>query len=179
MRSTPVFIRFLIVSVFVCATVHAGQNKIDTTVGGLRVELHVLPPELFFSKAQISAGLATDGVLVIGGASPLLLGDKPNPTHHLAVRIFDSLTSQAITNAKVEMSYQPQDEKGVLSESSVDVPIVVMQDIGNGEESTHYGNNVAMINLPYVVSIIVNDKKIQFKLDRLFEPGPSTENMSR
>ena len=177
MRNAPVFIRFLIVPVFVCATVHAGKNNIDTTLDGLRVELHVLPPELFFSKAQVSAGLATEGALIVGGEKPLLLGGKPNPTHHLTVHIFDLLTAKTITNADIEMSYQPRDEKGVLSGSPVNIPVVVMQDIGKGEESTHYGNNVAMFNIPYVVSVVVNGKKIKFEIDRLFEPNPAADNM--
>lgn len=99
------------------------------------------------------------------------------PTHHVDVHLFDTLTSHTITNAKVEMSYQPRGEKEILSGNPVHVPILVLQDMGKGEESIHYGNNVAILNVPYVVSVTVNGTQIKFKLDNLFEPSPSTDYM--
>ncbi|HEX7511195.1 MAG TPA: hypothetical protein VF335_07845 [Chitinivibrionales bacterium] len=142
----------------------------DTTINGLRVELHVLPAEPFFTKDQVSAGNAKEGMVVIGGAKPLPLDAETKPTHHLVVHVFDSLTSKAITNAKVAMSYQALDEKGEQSGGPVEVPVVVMQSIGKDEESTHYGNNVIMRDGPYVVSVVVNNRKIKFKINKFFEP---------
>jgi hypothetical protein len=173
MRTITVFIRALIYLFFVCGITSAGHFKADTTINGLRVELHVLPAEPFFTKDQVSAGEAKEGMVIMNGAKPLPLDAQTKPTHHLVVHVFDSLTARAITNAKIKMSYLALDEKGEQSGSPVTVPVVVMQSIGKGEESTHYGNNVILRDGPYVVSVVVNGMKIKFKIDHLFEPtGP-------
>jgi hypothetical protein len=175
MGAFPVFSRALIPLVFLCDIVYSGDYKADTTLNGMRVELHLLPAEQFFTKDQVSAGKAKEGMVIMNGAEPLLLDAETKPTHHLAIHVIDSLTTKAITNAKVEMSYQSLDEKGEQSGNPVEVPVVVMQSIGKDEESTHYGNNVIMRDGPYVVSVFVNGKKLKFKIDRFFEPNPSME----
>jgi len=78
--------------------------------------------------------------------------------------VFKAKTGKAITDAKVDMSFQPLDDTGKLSGSSVDVPIVVMQVIGKGAESTHYGNNVEMPSGSYAVEVSVNGNKAHFKI---------------
>jgi hypothetical protein len=175
MRTFPVFIRALVFLVFFCYGTYAGDYKADTTINGLRVELHVMPAEPFFSKDQVSSGMVKEGMMIIGGAQPLMPDMEIKPTHHLAVHVFDSLTTKAVTNAKVKMNYQPLDEKGEQAGSPTEVPIVVMQSIGKDEESTHYGNNVIMRDGPYVVSVVVNGKKLKFKIDPFFEPNPSMQ----
>jgi len=67
-----------------------------------------------------------------------------HPNRHLVIHVFDAKTDKVITDAKVKMSFQSLDEKGIQLGTPVDVPIVVMQAIGKGAESTHYGNNVVL-----------------------------------
>lgn len=163
--------------VFICGIAHAGHYKADTTVCGMRIELHVLPAEPFFTKDQVNSGKVKEGMMVIQGEKPFPLDAKTKPTHHLVIHVFDSLTAKAITNAKVKMSYQPLDTKGEKSGTPIEVPVIVMQAIGKGEESTHYGNNVIMLDGPYVIDVSVNGKKLKFKLDHLFNSGPSVDYM--
>jgi len=46
----------------------------------------------------------------------------------------------------------------------VDVPVVVMQTIGRGQQSTHYGNNEVMPNGTYSIEVTVNGKKTEFQI---------------
>jgi hypothetical protein len=48
--------------------------------------------------------------------------------------------------------------------AAVDVPVVVMQAIGKGPQSTHYGNNVVMRNGNYSITVTVNGKKTEFRM---------------
>jgi hypothetical protein len=177
MRTIPVLIRSVIFMVVTSAAIQAGQFKADTTVGGMRIELNVLPAEPFVTKDQVKAGDVKEGMVIIGGAKPMENDAATNPNRHLVVHIFDVNTAKAITDAHVEMSYQPLDEKGNQAGGPIEVPVVVMQAVGKGEESTHYGNNVIMLDGPYVVDVSVNGKKLKFKLDHLFNSGPSMDYM--
>ena len=177
MRTIRTFIQSMIITIFACAIAQAGHFKADTTVDGMRIELHVLPAEPFFTKDQASTGNVKEGMVIMGGAKPLPLDAKKKPTHHLVIHVFDSLSAKAITNAKVKMSYQPLDEKGNYAGGPIEVPVVVMQAVGKGEESTHYGNNVVMLDGPYVVDVSVNGSTLKFKLDHLFNSGPSMDYM--
>jgi hypothetical protein len=177
MRIFQIFIQSVIIAVFACGIAQAGHFKADTTVGGMHIELHVLPAEPFFTKDQVSAGNVKEGMMIIGGARPLPLDAEKKPTHHLVIHVFDSLSAKAITNAKVKMSYQALDKKGNYAGGPIEVPVVVMQAVGKGEESTHYGNNVVMLDGPYVVDVSVNGSTLKFKLDHLFNSGPSMDYM--
>ena len=163
--------------VFAVGIVRAGDVKMDTTVNGQRIELHVLPAEPFFTKGQVAAGAPKEGMLIIGGAKPVLPDAETHPNQHLVVHVFDLKTDKAITDAKVKMSFQALDEKGNLTGSPIDVPVVVMQAIGKGPQSTHYGNNVAMPDGPLAISIVVNGKKLKFTLNRVYAPSGSMEDM--
>jgi hypothetical protein len=177
MRIFQTSIQSVIIAVFACGVAQAGHFKADTTVDGMRIELHVLPAEPFFTKDQASTGNVKEGMVIMGGAKPLPLDAEKKPTHHLVIHVFDSLSAKAITNAKVKMSYQALDVKGNHAGGPIEVPVVVMQAVGKGKESTHYGNNVVMLDGPYVVDVSVNGKKLKFKLDHLFNSGPSTDYM--
>jgi hypothetical protein len=156
----------------------AGNYKADTTVNGMKVELHVLPAEPFFTKEQAAAGKAKGGMVIVRGARPLAPDAEIKPNRHLVVHVYDSLTAKPISNAKVKMSFQSLDEKGEPTGSPVEIPIVEMQSAGGGESSTHYGNNVVMQNTPYVVDIEVNGSKLKFKIGRLFGPASTVEPAS-
>jgi len=100
----------------------------------------------------------------MGGAAPVAPDADPRPNHHLVVHVYDAKTGKALTGAKITMKIQNLDEKGNLSGSSTAVPVVIMQAIGKGAESTHYGNNVSMPSGTCLVTVSVNNKKSNFKI---------------
>jgi hypothetical protein len=165
MRKSWIFIRCGILFAFACGIVQAGHVMVDTTMGDLRIELHVLAAEPFFTKAEVATNKIIEGMLIMGGAKPLAPDADVHPNHHLVIHVFNAKTGKAITNAKVEMSFQSLDDKGNQSVSPTKVPIVIMQAIGKGVQSTHYGNNVVMPTGPYTVSVVVNREKLNFKIN--------------
>jgi hypothetical protein len=166
-----------ICSAFVYGSVHAGHFVADTTANGMHIQLHVMPAEPFFTKDQVAAGNAKEGMLILGGAKPLQPDAETKPNSHLVVHVFDALTDKAITNARVKMSFQTLDENGKQSGDPVDVPVVMMQAIGKGEQSTHYGNNVVLPNGPLTILLIVNGKKLRLKVTIPYESGTPMDEM--
>ena len=112
----------------------------------------------------------------MGGARPVAPDAASHPNHHLVVHVFDAKTGKAITDAMVSMNFQRLDDKGRPNGAVVDVPVVVMQAIGKGPQSTHYGNNVAMPNGTYSIAVTVNGKKTEF---RLSVSGSAMEKMHK
>jgi hypothetical protein len=162
-RSNFLLIVFIII--FVCpVTARAGGMMKTASMDGLRVELHVLPAEPFFTADEVAASHAKEGMLIMGGAKPVAPGAASNPNHHLVVHIFNAKTGKAITNAKISMSFQLLDDTGKPKGAVVDVPVVVMQAVGKGPQSTHYGNNVVMPNGTYCIAVSVNGKKTEFRM---------------
>ena len=151
--------------VFTFGVVQAEPGMVDSTIGDLRIELHVLSAEPFFRMAEVVAKKVTDGMLIMGGAKPIAPDAAIHPNHHLVIHGFNAKTGKAITDAKVKMSFQLLDSAGKPSGSLTVVPIVVMQAIGKGVQSTHYGNNVVMPTGTYTISVVVNGRKVNFKLD--------------
>jgi hypothetical protein len=160
-------IRFLEAALVVAcmsATIAAGGNVTKTvTVDSMRIELHVLPAEPFFTAGEVAAQHASQGMLVMGGAAPAAPDAQSRPNHHLVVHVFNAKTGAAVTDAVVIMNFRPLDDKGKPSGASVNVPVVVMQAIGKGAQSTHYGNNVFMAAGSYAVNVTVNGKPAHFK----------------
>jgi hypothetical protein len=132
------------------------------TAGAYRIELHVLPAEPFFTKEEVAAKQVKDGMEIEGGATPVALGADSHPNHHLIVHVFDQQSGKAVTDATVTMSAVPVDAKGKPIGTPIDVPVVVMQAIGHGPASTHYGNNVTMPPGHYSVAVTVNGQKAIF-----------------
>ncbi len=154
-----------------------GQPMKDTTIGGLRMELHVLQAEPFFTRSEVDTGKATQGMLIMGGEKPLALDAKPRPNHHLVIHVFDVKTGKASVNARVKMSFQHLDSSGRASGKVIEVPVVIMQAIGKGTQSTHYGNNVVMADGHYIVSVVVNGKKCSFKINPTSASDASMDGM--
>lgn len=179
MSRLPVIALSVAFLVLLVSGVRAQHAKVDTTLGNLRIELHALPPEPFFTKDQVSAGKATNGMLIMGGAKPVAPEAEIHPNRHLVIHVFDAKTDKVITDAKVKMSFQSLDEKGIQLGTPVDVPIVVMQAIGKGAESTHYGNNVVLPDGPLTISLVVNGKKLKLRLDIPYESGNQMEDMNK
>jgi len=163
-RSNLLLTAALIVMIISTVSVRAGDMMKKATMDGLRVELHVLPAEPFFTADEVAVGHVKEGMLIMGGARPIAIDAASHPNHHLVVHVFDAKTGKAITNATVRMSFQSLDNKGKPNGAVVDVPVVVMQAIGQGPQSTHYGNNVVMPNGIYSVAVTVNGKKTEFRM---------------
>jgi hypothetical protein len=132
------------------------------TLDSIRIELHVLPAEPFFTKDQIAADHVTEGMLIMGGAQPVDMHASSHPNHHLVVHVFNAKTGKAVTNADVAITYKMLDKKGKPSADSAAVPIVTMQAIGKGAQSTHYGNNVTLAPGTYSIRVLVNGAKTSF-----------------
>ena len=133
----------------------------------MRIELHILPAEPFFTADEVKSKKVKAGMLIISGAEPLSLEANTHPNRHLVVHIFDAKTGKAITTAKVSMNFQQLDAKRKPTWDSVNVPIVIMQAIGKGLESTHYGNNVVMPAGSYSVTVVASGKKVGFQVMNL------------
>jgi hypothetical protein len=153
---------------------HAADVMQTKTAGAYRVELHVLPAEPFFSKADVAAKNVKEGMEIEGGAAPVAPDADSHPNHHLVVHVFDSKTGQAATDATVTMSFASLKLGGAPS----DVPVVIMQAVGRGPASTHYGNNVTMPPGRYSVTVTVNGQKAVFAVTASDAPAMPMEHMN-
>jgi|WetSurMetagenome_2_1015567.scaffolds.fasta_scaffold232877_1 hypothetical protein len=163
----------------VASTIFVDANEVTktTVVDGMRIELHVLPAEPFFTADEVKIKKMKEGMLIISGAEPVSVEANTHPNRHLVVHIFDVKTDKAITTAKVTMKFQQLDSNGKLIGASTDVPIVVMEAIGKGVESTHYGNNVVMPEGSYAITVVANGKKADFQVVLSKEEGMDSHKM--
>jgi hypothetical protein len=111
----------------VLAVPAAAKDVMKTkTVGAYRIELHVLPAEPFYTADEVAAKHVTMGMVIEGGAVPVKPDADTHPNHHLVVHVFDRKTGQAITDAKVGLSFEPLGRGKKPSGASVEVPVVIM-----------------------------------------------------
>jgi hypothetical protein len=165
MRKLSITIQTVFIMVMAFAVSTSAKEVMKTaTVGDMRIELHVLPAEPFFTAGEVAAKKVKSGMLIIGGAVPLSLEANANHNRHLVVHIYGAGTNKAITDARVSMNFQKLDSMGKPTGAPVDVPVVIMQAIGKGAESTHYGNNVVMPAGSYSVSVVINNKQTDFQV---------------
>ena len=160
--SSLVLASALAVGLGASAPLHAANIEKTKTDGPYRVELQVLPPEPFYTRAQVTARDLKSGMLVMGGAAPEQPGAAVDPNHHLIVHVFNRKTGQALTDARVTLKYQWVDTMGDALGTVKNVPVVVMQAIGHGAQSTHYGNNVSLLPGTYRVMVDVNGHQTTF-----------------
>ena len=159
--------KWLLIAVLAAAIAGAVRRTPRTScrrkrLGPYRVELHVLPAEPFFSKADVAAKNVKEGMEIEGGAAPVAPDADSHPNHHLVVHVFDKQTGKVIADATVTMSFASLDAQGKPGGAPSDVAVVVMQAIGKGPASTHYGNNVTMPAGRYDVAVTVNGQKADF-----------------
>ena len=114
---------FIMVMAFAVST-GAKEVMKTATVGDMRVELHVLPAEPFFTASEVAAKKVKSGMLIISGAEPLSPEANAHPNHHLVVHIFNAKTNKAVTDAKVSMNFQMLDARGKLTGTTADVPLL-------------------------------------------------------
>lgn len=134
----------------------AGDNTQSISAGPYRIELHVLPPEPFYTAQEVTTKHLTAGMLVVRGAHPVSPDASPAPDHHLIVHVFRRDGGKPVADATVTISFRKDNGSGRPAGSVVRVPVVVMQAIGGGPASTHYGNNVRMGTGSYTVTAAVN-----------------------
>ncbi len=145
--------------------------------GAYRVELHVMAAEPFFSKQDVVNKSVKEGMEIEGGAAPVALGADSHPNHHLVVHVFDKDTGKVVADAAVTMDFAPLDSASKPGGAPVEVPVVVMQAIGKGPASTHYGNNVTMPAGHYSVTVTVNGQKAMFDVTASDAPSGSMGGM--
>lgn len=141
--------------------VHIMKTK---TTDGLRMELHVMQAEPFYSADQVKADPSLKGMLIVGGAKPLQPDANPKPNCHLIVHVFNAKTDKPLSDAKVSMKYQLLGKDGKPQGPAKDVPVAIMQVIGKGAATTHYGNNVVLPDGTYDVTVVANGKTAVFHI---------------
>jgi len=156
---------------------NAADARQTKTAGGYRVELHVMAAEPFFSKQDVASKNVKEGMEIEGGAMPVAPNAASHPNHHLVVHIFDKDSGKVVADAAVTMNFAPLDSAG-KSGAPVDVPVVVMQAIGKGPASTHYGNNVSMPAGHYNVAVTVNGQSATFDVTASDAPAGSMGGMN-
>ena len=145
-------------------TAEAGNSMKTQIVDGIRLELQVLPPEPFFTANEVKSNHNLKGMQIMGGAKPLAPDAHPRPDHHLVVHVYNAKTGKALPDAEVSMKFQLLDKHGKAHGPAVEVPVVIMEIIGKGPQSTHYGNNVVMSAGRYAVTVVANGKKADFHI---------------
>ena len=166
------FAKALYAVVLGCSFAANAEPAMQTrTVASYRVELHVLPAETFFSKQDVADKHVKDGMEIEGGAAPVASDAASHPNHHLVVHIYKRRSGAVVTDATVTMSFVAVDANGKPSGAATDVPVVIMQAIGGGPASTHYGNNVTMPPGRYNVIVDVNGKRLVFSVAVSDEPA--------
>jgi hypothetical protein len=147
---------------FFAASANAADTMQTKVAGSYRMELDVLPAEPFFTKQEVADQHVQNGMEIEGGAAPVALNADSHPNHHLVVHVFDTRSGKVVTDAAVTMSYVLLDAKDEAAGAPTAVPVVVMQAIGKGPASTHYGNNVTIPPGRYRVTVAVNGKSAVF-----------------
>jgi hypothetical protein len=150
------------VAMFAAGPANAADTMQTKVAGPYRIELHVLPVEPFYTKQDVTDKKLTDGMEIEGGAAPVAANADSHPNHHLVVNVSDKKTGKVVTDAAVSMSFVLLDAKDGAVGAPVAVPVVVMQMIGKGSASTHYGNNVTMAAGRYRVTVAVNGRNVVF-----------------
>jgi hypothetical protein len=132
-------------------------------IGPLRVELQLQAAEPLFSREDLAAKNITKGMEIVRGSAPVMPDAASHPNHLLILHVFNRSTGEAVTNATVTMRVGPVDDNGHGVGAQVDVPVVVMQAIGQGPSSTRFGNNVTLPAGHYQVYATVNGEPAVFR----------------
>jgi hypothetical protein len=130
--------------------------------GPYKIMLVMLPAEPYMTPAEYEKTHPAQGMVVVGGATPIQPGSPSHPNHHLVAHVY-RLDGSAVQGATVTMTVTPT---GSGAEGApLSVPIVEMQAAGKGPQSTHYGNNVTLAPGRYAVTVAVGSASTTFALD--------------
>ncbi len=138
----------------------------SAVTGPYKLVLNVLPPEPFYTRAEVDKQHIKHGMLIEGGARAVPKDAPEHPNYHLVVHVFDRNSGKAVTGANVAMEVEPLDNKDlVIPGHGFRVPVVEMRMIGKGAQSTHYGNNVNLRpGETYRVVVKANGHNATFKI---------------
>lgn len=161
-KPAVLFLAALFIAGFGVSNAKAVHIMKTETTDGLRIELHVMEAEPFYTADEVKADPSLEGMLIVGGAQPM--AEDAHPNCHLIVHIYDVQTDKPLSDAKVSMKYQALDKEGAPQGAATDVPVVIMQVIGKGAETTHYGNNVVLPDGTYDVTVVANGKPTVFHI---------------
>lgn len=153
----------------------AGLTRTATTSKYVMV-LDVAPAETMYTQRQVASEHPTSGEVMIagqmtdmGGATTMPMPSGSTSTMmktasaHLEVHICDRSTGQALQNAHPAISVVDHSGGGMTDQ----VPVAVMQGVGQGASDTHYGNNVNMpIGNGYTVTVKLNADTAIFNFTR-------------
>lgn len=142
----------LTLSVLLALPASALAAPMTHVAGPYRLMLDLKPAEPFVTADQVKHGFVKAGMLVVGGARPMMMDSPAAPNHHLVLHVFDRTSGMAVQHAAVTMAYAPIRNVRRM----VKVPVVEMQMAGKGAMSTHYGNNVKLAPGTYAVDVTVN-----------------------
>ncbi len=134
----------------------AAPIKLTANTKTYKLELQVVPTVKISTPADVKAGTAKDGEVLVRGiaASP----KDAASTRHLELRVYSLDKNALVTDATVSISMIDTGRKLVV------VPIAVMNGIAPGAADTHYGNNVSMAAGTYTVDVTVNGEKSTFSV---------------
>ena len=149
------------VSVIASTAALAKNLKVERIEGAYRIELDILNAEPFADAGMPMQGMA---MVAKGGAAPVQADAASHPNHHLVVHVFDRASGKVVTDARVFIAYVPLDPHGHARGSAVSVPVVVMEMMGKGPASTHYGNNVTLAPGRYRIEVKVNGTGTSFRV---------------
>lgn len=156
----------LAIASFAPLATQAKDIKAAKSAGPYRIELNVLNAEPFAGMAMGGGISGHAGMMMVakGGAAPVEADAASHPDHHLVVHVYDKASGKAATNADVAIAYVPLDKSGHAAGPQMSVPVVVMEAMGKGPGSTHYGNNVTMPPGAYRIDVTVNGTKASFSI---------------
>ena len=121
------------------------QNVSETVTAGVyTITLKILPAEAFTgpnATMERESGAQANAMAVPG-----------HQIHHMVV--FVTRGGKPVEHATVEIRYR---RVGPRMSAWNNLPVVRMNEVGKGPETTHYGNNLTMVSGSYDVSVSVNN----------------------
>jgi hypothetical protein len=157
------FVAALAVAFAVLLVPHFAQAQVvskTATAGPYSVNLKVLPAEGFMGSM---APMQREG-----GAMPEAVNGPMHPNHHMVV--FIKKDGKPVEHARVKIWYRMA-MGGMMGKSMGDMkgmdkwmtlPVTRMEVRGKGPGTTHFGNNVHLMNGSYEVKVNVNGKTAMF-----------------
>lgn len=157
------FVAALAVAFAALLVPHAAQAQISktATAGPYSVNLKILPAEGFMGSG---APMQREG-----GAMPETVNGPAHPNHHMVV--FIKKDGKPVEHAHVKIWYRMamggmmgSNKMGGMKDMNhwMTLPVTRMEVRGKGPATTHFGNNVHLMQGSYEVKVSVNGKTAMF-----------------
>jgi hypothetical protein len=112
-------------------------GALESTTARYLVALTVGPMETMYSRSEAAVKHPTSGEVMLGGAMSNAAGSS---VRHLEVHLCSKDGTQVVQNASPSISVTDTTANGAPQ----NVPVAVMQGVGEGVADLHYGNNVSL-----------------------------------